>query len=164
MICSNRECQKNIETPLILFDGRWICPFCKEDIFPNEQTEMKITNENHEKLLLSEKIFNEKWLLDYSSKDKSSYLKKAIKLCSESAFLNNPYITILLIVFLFFLGTLSFLITPKEENPQIIIPAAYVITEWPGVSAKEVELRISEVLEDKILDKITLPNFEAVEV
>jgi len=74
-------------------------------------------------------------------------------------FLDNPYITILMIFFMFLLGSLSFLITPKEENPQIIVPAAYVITQWPGASAKEVELRISEVLEDKILD---IPGVEDV--
>jgi multidrug efflux pump subunit AcrB len=68
------------------------------------------------------------------------------------AFLENPYITILIIIFLFFFGLLSFLITPKEENPQIVIPAANVLIEWPGVSAREVEKRISEVFEDKIMD------------
>lgn len=65
-------------------------------------------------------------------------------------FVKNTNLTLLVILSLFAWGVLSFVITPKEENPQIVVPAANVITYWPGGSAEEVEMRITSPLEDKI--------------
>ena len=36
-------------------------------------------------------------------------------------------LTILIIVFAFLAGITAFLVTPREENPQIIVPAANII-------------------------------------
>jgi len=56
-------------------------------------------------------------------------------------------LTILLVVFAFLAGIMAFLITPREENPQIVVPAANIIVEKPGASPQEVEQLIVKPLE-----------------
>ncbi len=56
-------------------------------------------------------------------------------------------LTVLLVVFAFFAGVLAFLTTPREENPQIVVPAANVIVSKPGASPTEVEQLIVKPLE-----------------
>ncbi len=56
-------------------------------------------------------------------------------------------ITILIIVFALLAGLLSFLVTPREENPQIVVPAANIIVAKPGATPKEVEQLIVKPLE-----------------
>jgi multidrug efflux pump subunit AcrB len=54
------------------------------------------------------------------------------------------------ILFLFFalaLGAGSILLTPREEDPQIIVPLADVIVRYPGGSAEEVEKLVATPLE-----------------
>jgi multidrug efflux pump subunit AcrB len=45
------------------------------------------------------------------------------------------------------LGIVAVLLTPREENPQIIVPSAQVRIVWPGASAEEVEELIVRPLE-----------------
>ncbi len=56
-------------------------------------------------------------------------------------------LTVLLVVFAFIAGVLAFLVTPREENPQIIVPAANILVEKPGASPKEIEQLIVKPLE-----------------
>ncbi len=56
-------------------------------------------------------------------------------------------LTILLVVFAFLAGTLAFVLTPREENPQIVVPAANILVEKPGASPTEVEQLIVKPLE-----------------
>ena len=56
-------------------------------------------------------------------------------------------LTILIIVFAFLAGITAFLFTPREENPQIIVPAANIIVAKPGASPDEVEQLIIKPLE-----------------
>ena len=56
-------------------------------------------------------------------------------------------LTILIIIFALLTGLLSFLITPREENPQIVVPAANIIVAKPGATPKEVEQLIVKPLE-----------------
>jgi multidrug efflux pump subunit AcrB len=56
-------------------------------------------------------------------------------------------LTILIIVFAFLAGVTAFLITPREENPQIIVPAANIIVAKTGASPDEVEQLIIKPLE-----------------
>ncbi|HEY0676075.1 MAG TPA: efflux RND transporter permease subunit, partial [Immundisolibacter sp.] len=44
-------------------------------------------------------------------------------------------------------GTLALLMTPREENPQILVPAAQVSVALPGASAQEVERLLLTPLE-----------------
>ncbi len=56
-------------------------------------------------------------------------------------------LTVLLVLFAFLSGILAFLVTPREENPQIVVPAANILVEKPGASPKEVEQLIVKPLE-----------------
>ncbi len=56
-------------------------------------------------------------------------------------------LTILIIVFAFLAGITAFLATPREENPQIIVPAANIIVSKDGASPDEVEQLIIKPLE-----------------
>ncbi len=61
------------------------------------------------------------------------------------AFLNNPLTPVLAIVILL-MGIVAVLFTPREENPQIDVPAANVIVMYPGASSKEVQNIVVEPL------------------
>ncbi len=62
------------------------------------------------------------------------------------AFLESK-ITPLMIVFLFMIGVLALIMTPREYNPQIVVPAANIIVAKPGASAQEVHNLIVKPLE-----------------
>ncbi|WP_457563500.1 efflux RND transporter permease subunit, partial [Caminibacter pacificus] len=61
-------------------------------------------------------------------------------------FLKNPLTPVLAIVFML-MGLIAVLFTPREENPQIDVPAANVIVVYPGASSKEVQNVIVDPLE-----------------
>ncbi len=63
-----------------------------------------------------------------------------------SYFIDNK-LTVLVIVFALLAGTFAFLVTPREENPQIVVPAANIIVTKPGASPEEVEQLIVKPLE-----------------
>ena len=50
-------------------------------------------------------------------------------------------------------GVLALMITPREEEPQIIVPIADVLVSAPGLSAEQVERQIATPLE-KLLYQI----------
>lgn len=56
-------------------------------------------------------------------------------------------LSIILIVFSLLLGVAALLITPREEDPQIVVPLADVYVDFPGHSAAEVEQLVSAPLE-----------------
>ncbi len=68
-------------------------------------------------------------------------------------FLKNPLTPVLAIIFLL-MGIVAVLFTPREENPQIDVPAANVIVVYPGASSKEVQNVIVDPLE-RILKAMT---------
>jgi len=68
-------------------------------------------------------------------------------------FLKNPLTPVLAIIFLL-MGIIAVLFTPREENPQIDVPAANVIVMYPGASSKEVQNIIVDPLE-RILKAMT---------
>ena len=57
------------------------------------------------------------------------------------------------------LGVFAILATPREEEPQIIVPMMDVFVQMPGASAKEVEERISIPMEKKLME---IPGVEYV--
>lgn len=63
-------------------------------------------------------------------------------------------LTIVFIIGVILLGVLAVTLTPREENPQILVPAAQVTVVLPGASAKEVEELIVTPLEG-ILSEMT---------
>jgi len=56
-------------------------------------------------------------------------------------------LTILVIVVALLAGSLAILNTPREENPQIVVPAANIIVSKPGASPEEVQQLIVKPLE-----------------
>jgi len=61
-------------------------------------------------------------------------------------FLTGPYAVILLVMALL-LGAGAVVVTPREEEPQIVVPLADVIVRFPGASAEEVEKLVATPLE-----------------
>ncbi len=61
-------------------------------------------------------------------------------------FVDSPLV-ILMIVGLLLYGALGLVYTPREENPQIIVPAAEVRVDWPGATPAEVEQALLRPLE-----------------
>jgi multidrug efflux pump subunit AcrB len=68
-------------------------------------------------------------------------------------------LSVLLIILSLFAGVVSLLITPREEDPQIIVPMADVMISMPGAEAAEVERQVSTRLEKLIYQ---IPGVEYV--
>jgi multidrug efflux pump subunit AcrB len=49
-----------------------------------------------------------------------------------------------------FAGALALVVTPREEEPQIVVPFADVFVQVPGASAEEVEKLVATPLEEKL--------------
>jgi len=62
-------------------------------------------------------------------------------------------LSIVLIVFSLLLGAGALIVTPREEDPQIVVPLADVYVSFPGHSAREVEQLVATPLE-KLLYQI----------
>lgn len=56
-------------------------------------------------------------------------------------------LSIIFIVFSLLVGLISVYITPREEDPQIVVPVADIIVMYPGASAREVENLVASPLE-----------------
>ena len=56
-------------------------------------------------------------------------------------------LSILLIILAVCLGAAAVIFTPREEEPQIIVPLADVYVQFPGASAEEVEKLVATPLE-----------------
>ncbi len=68
-------------------------------------------------------------------------------------------LTPLIIVASLALGAFAVMRTPREEEPQIIVPMADVLVEMPGASAREVERRVTTPMEKLIWE---IPGVEYV--
>ena len=55
--------------------------------------------------------------------------------------------TMLMVMFVLLAGLLSFVMTPREYNPQIVVPAANIIVPKPGASPAEVSNMVVKPLE-----------------
>jgi multidrug efflux pump subunit AcrB len=78
--------------------------------------------------------------------------KHGITLAIVNKFLRSN-LSVILILLSLVAGALALLITPREEEPQIVVPLADVFVQFPGHSAHEVEQLISVPLE-KLLYQI----------
>jgi multidrug efflux pump subunit AcrB len=59
----------------------------------------------------------------------------------------NSKLTPLIVVASLLLGVFAVLVTPREEEPQIIVPMIDVMVGYPGASSKEVEARVTRPME-----------------
>jgi multidrug efflux pump subunit AcrB len=71
----------------------------------------------------------------------------------------NSQLTVLLMAATAVLGLFALAFTPREENPQIVVPAANVMVTLPGAGAQEVEELVSKPLEAKLWE---IPGVEDV--
>ncbi|MGC9062709.1 efflux RND transporter permease subunit [Calditerrivibrio sp.] len=55
-------------------------------------------------------------------------------------------ITPLLVIATLFIGIMSVIFTPKEEEPQIVVPMVDIFVPYPGAKAKDVEKKVVEPL------------------
>ena len=62
------------------------------------------------------------------------------------AFVTGPLSPLLLVVSIV-VGAVAVLMTPREEEPQIVVPMADVFVSFPGASADEVEKLVATPLE-----------------
>ena len=71
----------------------------------------------------------------------------------------NSKLTPLVVVSSLLLGVFAVVVLPREEEPQIVVPMIDVFVKAPGLSAKEVEKRVTTPME-KLLWEI--PGVEYV--
>jgi multidrug efflux pump subunit AcrB len=74
-------------------------------------------------------------------------------------FLRNQELSVLTIIVLAAWGVLSFILMPKQYNPEIVAPAFVVTTSFPGASAEEVYELITRPMEDKLSE---LPDVDEI--
>lgn len=82
-----------------------------------------------------------------STNDQPPFLTRVV-----AVFLRGD-IAILLTLLSLVLGAAALLLTPREEEPQIVVPMADVFVQAPGLSAAEVEHSVTSRLE-KLLSQI----------
>ncbi|MBS1714705.1 MAG: efflux RND transporter permease subunit [Armatimonadetes bacterium] len=71
----------------------------------------------------------------------------------------NSKLTPLLILASLLLGLLAVVRTPREEEPQIVVPMADVVVDMPGATAKDVERRVTTPMEKLVWE---VPGVEYV--
>jgi multidrug efflux pump subunit AcrB len=81
-------------------------------------------------------------------------------------------LTPLIIAFSLLIGVFAVMITPREEEPQIIVPMIDVMVQYPGASAKQVETKVTNPVEQLMWEipgveyvySTSAPNFSLVTV
>src|SRR5512137_894447 len=61
-------------------------------------------------------------------------------------------LTPLLVIAALLLGLFAVLVTPREEEPQILVPMFDVFVSYPGASSKEVEERVTRPMEKLLME------------
>jgi multidrug efflux pump subunit AcrB len=56
-------------------------------------------------------------------------------------------LSVLFIIASFLAGTVALIATPREEEPQIVVPMADLLVEWPGASSQEIEHLVTTPVE-----------------
>ncbi|KJS86225.1 MAG: hypothetical protein JM58_07290 [Peptococcaceae bacterium BICA1-8] len=66
--------------------------------------------------------------------------------------IKNRRVVIFLLIFILLFGLYSYENIPKQENPEIVVPFAYISTVYPGASPEEVERLVTSKIEDKVVE------------
>jgi len=85
-------------------------------------------------------------------------IKKNLAEKIASAFITSK-ITPLIVIATLFIGLVSIVMTPKEEEPQIVVPMVDIFVPYPGASAGDVEKSVTAPLEEIIWE---IPGVEYV--
>ncbi len=75
--------------------------------------------------------------------------------------LKNPKLIHFFIACLLIGGYLSFASMPKLEDPELKVKQAMIVTTYPGASAHEVELEVSDKIEKSIREMRTIDNVQS---
>ncbi len=79
---------------------------------------------------------------------KPSDIKHSMNLAGRiAAYFIDSKLTLLIMLFAFLAGIFAFLVTPREENPRIVVPAANIFVQKPGASPEEIQQLIVKPLE-----------------
>lgn len=78
----------------------------------------------------------------------------------SNAFINQFQLALLLMIMIVSVGIVGLISLPKESLPEIVFPAITIQTLYPGASPEDVELLVTEKVENKVkdfedIDKIT---------
>ena len=85
---------------------------------------------------------------DDSGDDSGNDSGKALNIAGRTAaYFIDSKLTLLIILFAFIAGMYAFMVTPREENPKIVVPAANIIVQKPGASPQEIQQLIIKPLE-----------------
>ncbi len=79
-----------------------------------------------------------------------------------TAYFINSQITLLIIAAIVVFGLMAALLTPKEENPQIVVPVADVVLQYPGASADVVEKTLVTPVEAKLRELTGIEHIYSV--
>ncbi|MCK4635844.1 MAG: efflux RND transporter permease subunit [Candidatus Moranbacteria bacterium] len=74
-------------------------------------------------------------------------------------FVSNKELGMITIIAIFAWGIFSFIIMPKQYNPEIVAPAFNIVTEFSGASSEEVYELITKPMQDKIKE---LPKVDKI--
>ena len=72
-------------------------------------------------------------------------------------FLQGP-LPVMVIVLSLLAGAAALLLTPREEEPQIVVPLADVLVSAPGLSAEQVERQKKDFIRLGVLGEVELPD------
>lgn len=67
-------------------------------------------------------------------------------------FVENRQLSVLLLISSFIFGIVAFIVTPKQYDPEITLPAFRIVTSYPGASADEVERNVTNPIENKLME------------
>ena len=75
--------------------------------------------------------------------------------------LNNRKLVVFFVVCMVLGGFINYLDMPKLEDPSLKVKQAMVVCTYPGASAHEVELEVTDKIEKAISEMSTLDNIES---
>ncbi len=80
-------------------------------------------------------------------------------------FLHHKELGVLTFIGIFVWGALSFVMMPKQYNPEITAPAFRIVTKFPGATSEEVYQLVTRKMEDRVreiptVDKIMSQSFD----
>jgi len=76
-------------------------------------------------------------------------------------FTENPHISWVLLVFTILWGVFSYASMPKRKDPEIPVRVAAAVLNWPGATAKDVEERVTRVVERKLAENSKIERIES---
>lgn len=76
-------------------------------------------------------------------------------------FVNRPFFTVVIFIFFFILGGISYFSLPLDFLPTIDLPAVTIITTYPGANAQDVEMMVTKVIEDSVSTAANIDRIES---